>query len=327
MLFKIIQKLLFKSRSTIVRFSRYKFYYPWLYKSYWKAQFRSNNSNLDIIQYMSAVPNPGAGIGHQMANWNAGYWFAKQFNLPFAHISFSKKSWEDFLGFGYNEVTVKQLVNSKGYKKIKIPLFDEKNNDEVSRTKKIIESFKGSKVIFICELDQAYQAQYGVKKYIQNKFFNSSIRKNDKKIYKPSSFNIALHIRRGDIIQKDLKNPNLTMRWLNNDYFFNVLESIFNFLKTKKEIHIYLFSQGKINDFTEFKKFDNIHFCLDMSAQDSFLHMVYADLLITSKSSFSYKPALLNKGIKVVPKNFWHSYPKSKNWFLADNFGNIINKP
>jgi hypothetical protein len=275
---------------------------------------------------MSAVPNPGAGIGHQMANWNAGYWFAKQFNLPFAHVSFSKKNWEDFLGFGYKEVIVKQLVDSKGYKKIKIPLFDEKNNVEVSRIKKIIESFKGSKVIFMCEQDQAYKAQYGVQKEIQNKYFNAPIRKKDKIVYKPSSLNIALHIRRGDIIQKKQSNNNLTIRWLNNDYFFNVLESILKLLKTKKEIHIYLFSQGKIKDFIEFKKFDNIHFCLDMSAQDSFLHMVYADVLITSKSSFSYKPALLNKGIKVVPKNFWHSYPKSKNWLLADKSGQIINK-
>lgn len=327
MYLSLLKRIKKKVWAIIVKKFHSKIYYPLIYKSYWKAQFIPSSLNLDTTQYMSAEPNPGAGIGHQMANWNAGYWFAKQFDLQFAHMPFSTKEWEDFLGFGFDEASVSDLIKKKGYKKIKIPLFDEKNNDEVSRTKKIIESFKGSKVIFICELDQAYQAQYGIKKYIQNKFFNSAIRKNDKKIYKPSSFNIALHIRRGDIVQKNLKNPNLTMRWLNNDYFFNVIESILKFLKTKNEIHIYLFSQGKINDFTEFKKFDNIHFCLDMSAQDSFLHMVYADLLITSKSSFSYKPALLNKGIKVVPKNFWHSYPKSKNWFLADNFGNIINKP
>lgn len=55
-----------------------------------------------------------------------------------------------------------------------------------------------------------------------------------------------------------------------------------------------------------------------MNSQDSFLHMVYADCLITSKSSFSYKPALLNKGIKVCPKDFWHGYPNTKDWLLID---------
>ena len=56
----------------------------------------------------------------------------------------------------------------------------------------------------------------------------------------------------------------------------------------------------------------------------SFLHMVYADVLITSKSSFSYKPALLNTGIKVSPKQFWHSYPKTTDWLLADEDGRIL---
>ena len=62
-----------------------------------------------------------------------------------------------------------------------------------------------------------------------------------------------------------------------------------------------------------------------MSAQDSFLHMVYADLLITSKSSFSYKPALLSNGIKVCPKYFWHGYPDTEDWILCDNNGNLDN--
>lgn len=58
-----------------------------------------------------------------------------------------------------------------------------------------------------------------------------------------------------------------------------------------------------------------------MDAQTSFLHLVYANLLITSKSSFSYKPALLNNGIKICPRNFWHGYPDSKDWILCDNNG------
>ena len=54
----------------------------------------------------------------------------------------------------------------------------------------------------------------------------------------------------------------------------------------------------------------------------SFAHLVYADLLITSKSSFSYKPALMNTGIKVSPGNFWHGYPQNDpKWILCANDG------
>jgi hypothetical protein len=51
--------------------------------------------------------------------------------------------------------------------------------------------------------------------------------------------------------------------------------------------------------------------------------MTCADLLITSKSSFSYSPALLSRGVKIVPRDFWHGYPDSKQWILADEAGNF----
>ena len=70
--------------------------------------------------------------------------------------------------------------------------------------------------------------------------------------------------------------------------------------------------------------YSKLNYCLDMRAIDSFLHMVMADALITSKSSFSYKPALLNKGLKVVPANFWHNYPTTSDWALVDDNGEFI---
>ena len=100
-----------------------------------------------------------------------------------------------------------------------------------------------------------------------------------------------------------------------------MLRQVVENIHTNKSVHIYFFSQGKPENYPEFSNYHNLHWCLDMDAQSSFLHFVYADLLITSKSSFSYKPALLNKGIKVCPKNFWHGYPNSKDWILVENDG------
>ena len=145
-------------------------------------------------------------------------------------------------------------------------------------------------------------------------------------IYDNNNFNIAVHIRRGDIVQNlNEQNNNITMRFQDNAYFINALKMALDYCKDKGNIHIYLFSQGTESEFLEFKEFQNVHFCLDRGAQESFLHMVYADALITSKSSFSYKPALLNRGIKFVPKDFWHGYHQNKNWiFLDDKGGRIL---
>ena len=60
-----------------------------------------------------------------------------------------------------------------------------------------------------------------------------------------------------------------------------------------------------------------------MTAQDTFWHLTQADILLISKSSFSYKPALLSAGIVVAPKNFWHGYPNLRRWIIVDEENDI----
>ncbi|CAM4099916.1 Glycosyl transferase family 11 [Zobellia roscoffensis] len=320
----LIDKVRRKLWSKLVRYLRYSTMYPLLYRSYWHYLFHKNNQGENTTAYFGARPNPGAGIGHQMANWIAGYWWSKQFGLKFAHLPFSTGTWEGFLGFGEQEIEVEDLVK-KGYKKIKLPLFEERKSNEVKLVRQIISSYTEQEVVFVCEQDQFYRDQYGVVADIQKKFYSASARKNNTFTFDQKHFNIAIHVRRGDIMA-DPNNPNLQMRYLANDYFEKVLRQVLETIQTDKPKHIYFFSQGNPNDYPEFKQFDNLHWCLDMGAQDSFLHMVYADVLITSKSSFSYKPALLNRNIKVCPKNFWHGYPNTKDWVMVDNRGELKRK-
>lgn len=293
------------------------------YPSYWHYKLYGGSDNPDTSRfYYSARPHPGAGIGHQLANWNAGYWWAKQFGLNFAHIPFGNLKWEKFLDFGNNEVKVSQLVSSEGYIRRRLPQFDGRNIREIQLQKDIISSYSGKKIVFIAEQDQQYYNQEDLMEDFKRKFYSSPARKNDTLVYNPNYFNIAIHVRRGDIMM-DLDNPGLKKRILSNLYYFNVLSYVLHILKdVKKDIHIFFFSQGTPEDYPEFTVFKNLHWCFDMSAQQSFLHMVYANLLITSKSSFSYKPALLNNGIKACPKEFWVSYPNTSDWIFFDDNGN-----
>lgn len=296
--------------------------YKYCYKSYWHyLSHKNRNGSMDNL-YFSAKPNPGAGIGHQMANWIAGYWFAKRFGLRFAHSPFSSESWEEFLGFYQDEATLEELKR-KHYRVVRIQCFDEGNIEECERIEKIISSYAGEKAVFLAEQDQFYHDQYGVIEDIQNKFYSAPARKQDRLIYDKNCYNIAVHVRRGDIME-NMESANISMRFQNNQYFVQALKTALEYLKDKDNIHIYLFSQGKKEDYPEFSTVPNLHFCLDMGAQESFLHMVYADALITSKSSFSYKPALLNRGIKFCPADFWHGYPKRDDWILLDEEGCII---
>lgn len=317
-----VNKIRRKVWKMVVQKSRLKSYYPKLYFSYWHLYFCKISYNPGNTNYYTAAPNPDAGIGHQLANWISGYWFAQKFELKFAHSPFSQSEWERLLGFYENEITVKELIKLHGYKKVKLPQFHEFKSGEVDLNRKIIDSYKDKKVVFVAEQDQSYGNQFGVMKEIRQKFHNAKARRNDNLLYSNDNFNIALHIRRGDIVLgHENGTQNHQMRWQNNDYFFNILSLVIENLKLKIPVSIYIFSQGEEKDFKEFKSFKNVHFCLDMSAKSSFLHMVYADLLITSKSSFSYKPALLSSGLKLCPKNFWHGYPDNADWILADEDG------
>lgn len=299
----------------------------WTYPSYWKYRVKGKVNNPDFSMcYFTARPNPGAGIGHQMGNWNAGYWWAKQFNIRFAYIPFSTKSWDDFLGFGEKEPKVSEL-KKKGWIIRRIPSFPNETDSEIQLVKDIMSSYSGKKVIFLCEQDQCYKAQYGVMENIKEKFYSAPARTGQELKFEPNFLNIAIHVRRGDIMI-DSSNPNLAQRYQCNDYFEKVLHQVVDFFSNnqKKPLRIYFFSQGKPEDYPEFSQYNNLVWCMDMGAKESFLHMVYADVLITSKSSFSYKPALLNKGIKVCPQNFWHDYPTTSDWVLCSDEGLLVNR-
>lgn len=304
------------------------------YASYRYMKLHPNCGHQRDKNYFAARPNPGAGIGHQIANWIAGYWFAKQFNLNFAHIPFSGQrapfvanEWDAFLGFGDGEVSYSDLKR-KGYKTVLLPLFAEENTEHIEIIRNIIKAYSDQKVVFLAEQDQFYRDQFGVLPEIQDKFFHAQARNQDKLVYSKEHYNIAIHARRGDIIQNNGENnPNLTMRYQSMDYFINVLDEILQRVRSEKDVYIYIFSQGEDAEFLPFMRYRNVFICNQMGAMESFLHMVYADILITSKSSFSYKPALLNKdGIKVCPEKFWHGYPNDEKWWLASEEGKILEK-
>jgi hypothetical protein len=296
------------------------------YRSYWHYKFSSvvRKSSLHTNHYLTQVPNYGAGIGHQLANWNSGLYYARYFHLSYVHAPFSDKKWESFLGLGEGELTEHELRKNGGLKIISLPAFDSMDQDQIDLIGDIISSYNSdSKILFKLEHDQGYKRQCDTSEILSDKFFASSSRKEDKIIYDKNYFNIAVHIRRGDIVV--LKEEGLSTgkkRWMDNSYYVKLLKQVLIPLKDKK-VKIYLFSQGVEDDFAEFSEFDDVAFCLEMNATNSFLHLTVADLLISSKSSFSYKPALISKGIVIYPQSFWHSYPEAENYVAADDEGNF----
>jgi hypothetical protein len=291
------------------------------YISYWNFKCRKSvQKGNENLHFLTQFPDSGAGIGHQLANWNSGFYFAHKFGVNFAHSEFSSSRWDSFLGFGENEVKAKDLLGVRGFRKVRLPRFDSENEEQIELVKNIINSYNGHLVLFLMEINQGYLNQFETHTLLSNKFFNASSRKGDNLKFEIDTLSIAIHIRRRMLVETDEMFRN---RGLENSYFKEVLQKVLVVIGNSKNYKIYLFSQGDIDEFPEFKGIENLEFCLDMNPYDSFSHMCKANLLISSKSSFSYKPALISKGIKICPNSFWHNYPKSPDYIMADDLGNF----
>lgn len=108
----------------------------WIYPSYWRylltrvlRKFGMLQPNVQLesshARYLTGVPNPYAGIGHQLCNWNAGLIFANKYNLKFVHhplVSKLKESmWEEFIGFGDGELLYDEILKNKSIKRVNLP--------------------------------------------------------------------------------------------------------------------------------------------------------------------------------------------------------------
>jgi len=127
-----------------------------------------------------------------------------------------------------------------------------------------------------------------------------------------NSLQISVHVRRGDALLSENSH-----RLTDEFYTFNCLTKITKVLKDcGYDYHIHIFSEGNIKDFIYLNKLNNTNFWLNEDAFMTFDSLVSADILLLSKSSFSYSSALLANGI-VFYEPFWHN-PLS-HWISLDD--------
>ena len=130
---------------------------------------------------------------------------------------------------------------------------------------------------------------------------------NKKRQLSQDVMNIAVHVRRFNSCDWD------KTRIESDSYFLNLIQKIRETYDGPKIFHIY--SQGSLAEFNEYIK-DDIVLHLNEDVCDTFLGMVSADILITSKSALSYCAALLTDGIVYFIK-FGEFNPPSDRWIIC----------
>lgn len=134
--------------------------------------------------------------------------------------------------------------------------------------------------------------------------------------FDPNKLNIAVHIRRGDLLP-GRQFSDLSSRMLPDDWYLEILNTVLR--NTQKKIAIHIFSEGRNGiyhsenggPFSWKTYFQNtaheVHEHIDSDFMSSFHHLSHADLLIGSKSGMSHLAGILNQQTKIMPK-MWHSY-------------------
>ena len=147
---------------------------------------------------------------------------------------------------------------------------------------------------------------YALKK-IKNIF---RLNKNVNNYFNKEYLNIVIHIRRPNPNDNRIDGTNT-----DDTLFLNIIDKLrITYASANPLFHIQ--SQGNPEKFSAFKSSDII-LHLNESVEDAFTSMVLADVLVTSRSSFSYTAAILSEGtVYYIP--FWH--PPLPGWIVVDAF-------
>lgn len=219
---------------------------------------------------------------------------------------------------------IESKVRSGEIKLIELPLFEihipsnEQNDHDIYRTiDEFIQSHPGPNIAFKISNNRFGDYEYAsTREWFLNAYSNAREQHPIDLSYDPKKLNIAVHIRRGDLLP-DRQFSDLSSRMLPDTWYLEILHMILR--NTQRKVAIHIFSEGKDGNyysesgqpFSWKAYFQNtlheVHEHIDSDFMSSFHHLLHADILIGSKSGMSHLAGMLNQQTKVMPA-MWHSY-------------------
>jgi len=161
------------------------------------------------------------------------------------------------------------------------------------------------------------------KKYISE--LSKNIRYGGKIHFKENCKNVVIHVRVDNEQDNGLVIPQIEIYKKNNfkdTYIQNVIKNLQK--NVSENLNIILISQGDRENFSHFEDHYGVKLLLNSDIVESLYHLIFADILVTSNSSFSYSSHLFNQNKLVISRdNFFHSWYKTT--ILTDINGNFKN--
>jgi len=230
--------------------------------------------------------------------------FGAQFQTLIYSIIFCEHNNQNFLYKGINKIE-HNYENDPNYVNEIDELMNIKNNYatmQIVKTNDVLRELKFNWLINRVDSKFDYYLSTPAFQKYKSIFWQNKTKHN----YNNNKFNVAVHIRRYCMtVDIDCKRQTIPLL-----YFVNIM----NVIRRKyanAQFHIY--SVGDIEYFNPILR-DDVQLHINENISTTFIQMVSADALITSRSSLSHVAAMLSDGeIYYIP--FWH--PPRKHWIIA----------
>eukprot|EP01083_Nonionella_stella_P141033 433791_1 len=175
-----------------------------------------------------------------------------------------------------------------------------------------------------CHWNIVYDKKYRSWRKNRSHTFNATVRaylrssylqnKKDLTVFAPNTFNIAVHIRKGDATDRQIKH----------EYFIFIMEYIETSMNDTDQIKVFhIYSEYNFDK----QRFEatlnrselhmNVKFHLEMDLNLTYHGLVTADVLVTSNSKLSWSAAILSQS-KYIFNHHYKRNPSLDDWITCD---------
>lgn len=204
---------------------------------------------------------------------------------------------------------------------IKIPSNNQIDDEAYLEVNQFIQKNPQANVVFSIAPHEYGDSEYSLTREFFISTYNKARNVNPIPLnYKSDRLNVAVHIRRGDLLP-GRQYADLDSRMLPDSWYLSILRTIT--LSTKKLVTFHIFSEGKNGQYYSEKGIPfswknalqhincEVIEYIDSELIKTFHHLVNADILVGSKSGMTHISGMMGDQIKIVPQ-MWHSYRGAK---------------
>ncbi|MDH6153983.1 hypothetical protein M2124_000239 [Polynucleobacter sphagniphilus] len=203
-----------------------------------------------------------------------------------------------------------------------VPSIDQIDDEAYKLVDQFIQSHPESNIVFKLNNKNSGDYEYGAtREWFMQAYAQARTHHPIALDYQQDKLNVAVHIRRGDLLP-GRQYADLSSRMLPDYWYLNLLSVLMQ--STSKKLAIHIYSEGKAGQYYS-EMNEPFSWCahlkdsghevyehIDESFMSTFHHLLFADILIGSKSGMTHLAGMLGKQMKLVPK-MWHSYRGAKN--------------